>query len=97
MNAKAALLATAVALFAIAQATAQVTCPEVALAGRYIGGGVAVGAAAGGAGVGVGIAGAAAISAIIEKPEKLVWYLIFIALAEATAIYGLLIGLLLIL
>ncbi|MFN3804093.1 MAG: ATP synthase subunit C [Pyrobaculum sp.] len=63
---------------------------------RYIGAGLAVGLAGLGAGIGVGIAGAAAISAYIEKPEEKVWYLIFIALAEAIAIYGLFISLLLI-
>ncbi|MFN7105703.1 MAG: ATPase [Pyrobaculum sp.] len=63
---------------------------------RYIGAGLAVGLAGLGAGIGVGIAGAAAISACVEKPEEKVWYLIFIALAEAIAIYGLFISLLLI-
>jgi len=90
MNAKAVLLATILALSVVAQ-------QETALAGRYIGGGLAVGLAGLGAGIGVGIAGAAAISAMVEKPEKLIWYLIFVALAEAIAIYGLLISLLLIL
>jgi V/A-type H+-transporting ATPase subunit K len=40
----------------------------------------------------VGIAGAAAISALVEKPQERIWYLIFVALAEAIAIYGLLIS-----
>ena len=63
---------------------------------QYIGAGLAVGLAGLGAGIGVGIAGAAAISALVEKPQERVWYLIFVALAEAIAIYGLLISFILI-
>ncbi|MBP1448529.1 MAG: ATPase [Thermoproteus sp.] len=59
---------------------------------QYIGAGLAIGLAGLGAGVGVGIAGAAAISALVERPERLALYLIFVALAEAIAIYGLLIS-----
>lgn len=61
---------------------------------KYIGAGLAVGLAGLGAGIGVGIAGAAAISGLVEKPQERVWYLIFVALAEAIAIYGLLISIL---
>lgn len=64
---------------------------------KYVGAGLAVGLAGVGAGIGVGIAGAAAISAFLEKPQEKVWYLIFIALAEAIAIYGLVISLMLLL
>ena len=84
---KRALLIVALLALSIA---AQTTGGE-----RYIGAGLAVGLAAGGAGIGVGIAGAAAISALIEKPQERVWYLILVALAEACAIYGLLIAVLL--
>lgn len=87
MKPKAAIVLILVAALASAQATG---------GERYIGAGLAVGLAGLGAGVGVGIAGAAAISALIEKPQERVWYLIFVALAEAIAIYGLLISLLLI-
>lgn len=59
---------------------------------QYIGAGLAVGLAGLGAGIGVGIAGAAAMSALVERPQERVWYLIFLALAEAIAIYGLLIS-----
>jgi V/A-type H+-transporting ATPase subunit K len=86
------------AAFVMAQheaAQVPVITGDVTKAGRYIGAGIAVGFAAGGAGAGVGIAGAAAISGTVEKPERLVWYLIFVALAEACAIYGLLVGLML--
>jgi V/A-type H+-transporting ATPase subunit K len=88
MQAKAVLIAMLAATIAMAQA-------EVADAGRYIGAGLAVGLAGVGAGIGVGIAGAAAISALIEKPQERIWYLIFVALAEAIAIYGMLISFLL--
>lgn len=87
MNTKAILIAALASALVLAQATDS----------RYIGAGLAVGLAGLGAGIGVGIAGAAAISALVEKPEERVWYLIFIALAEAIAIYGLLISILLVL
>ncbi len=91
MNAKTVFVLILMAVAVTAQATG-----EVEKAGRYIGAGLAVGLAGAGAGIGVGIAGAAAISALIEKPEERIWYLIFIALAEAIAIYGLLISLMLV-
>ncbi len=53
-----------------------------------IGAGLAFGLAAAGAGIGVGLAGAAAIGAIIERRDLFAMYLLFIALAEAIAIYG---------
>ncbi|MEZ0319906.1 MAG: ATPase [Pyrobaculum sp.] len=87
MNAKAVLIAVLASVFVFAQASEM----------KYIGAGIAVGLAGLGAGIGVGIAGAAAMSAMVERPEERVWYLIFLALAEAIAIYGLLIGILLVL
>lgn len=48
-----------------------------------------------GAGVAVGRVGAAAIGAATEKPELLTRSLIFVALAEGIAIYGLLVAVLL--
>jgi len=85
---KALTLAVMLALLAFAQATQ---------AERYIGAGLAVGLAGLGAGIGLGLAGAAAMSAMVERPERAVWYLIFLALGEAIAIYGLLISILMIL
>ncbi|MCG2867460.1 MAG: ATPase, partial [Vulcanisaeta sp.] len=38
---------------------------------------------------GVGLAGAAAVSAMVERRELFALYLVFVALAEAIAIYGL--------
>jgi V/A-type H+-transporting ATPase subunit K len=82
MNTKALLTIALTAMLAMAQANTD----------KYLGAGLAVGLAGVGAGVGVGIAGAAAISALVEKPQERIWYLIFVALAEAIAIYGLLIS-----
>jgi V/A-type H+-transporting ATPase subunit K len=48
-----------------------------------------------GAGIAVGRVGAAAIGAATEKPELLTRSLIFVALAEGIAIYGLLVAILL--
>ncbi len=53
-----------------------------------LGAGLGFGLAACGAGIGVGLAGAAAIGAIVERRELFAMYLLFIALAEAIAIYG---------
>lgn len=88
MQAKAILAAVLLAVVAFAQTTG---------GERYLGAGLAVGLAGLGAGIGLGIAGAAAMSALVERPQERTWYLIFLALAEAIAIYGLLIGLLLVL
>jgi len=40
----------------------------------------------------MGLAGAAAMSALVERPQERIWYLIYLALAEAIAIYGLLVS-----
>ncbi len=60
-----------------------------------IGAGLAVGIAGMGAGIGIGIAGAAGAGAIAEKPEKFGKSLVFTALPQTQAIYGLLIAILL--
>lgn len=76
-----------------------VSAQEEAVAGGDINSGlIALGAgvAMAGAGIGAGIAisatGAAATGATAEKPEIFGRVLIFVALAEAVAIYGLLIA-----
>lgn len=61
-----------------------------------IGAGLAAGLAAVGAGYGVGLAAAAALGAISEKPEMLTWGLVFVALAEGIALYGLAVAFILI-
>jgi len=65
-------------------------------AGLAIGAGLAAGAAAAGAGIGVGTAGAASLGAIAEKKEMLTWSLVFVALAEGVALYGLAVAFILI-
>lgn len=60
-----------------------------------IGAGLAVGIAGMGAGIGVGIAGAAGAGTIAEKPDKFGLSLVFQALPQTQAIYGLLVAILL--
>jgi V/A-type H+-transporting ATPase subunit K len=55
---------------------------------KFLAAGIAFGLAAAGAGYGLGQSGAAAIAAVVEKPEVRTTALIFVALAEAIAIYG---------
>lgn len=55
---------------------------------KYLGAGIAFGLAAAGAGLGLGQAGAAAMAAVAEKAEVRTTALLFLALAEAIAIYG---------
>lgn len=55
---------------------------------KYLAAGIAFGLAAFGAGYGLAQSGAAAIAAVVEKPEVRTSALIFVALAEAIAIYG---------
>jgi V/A-type H+/Na+-transporting ATPase subunit K len=55
---------------------------------KYLAAGIAFGLAAFGAGYGVGQSGAAAIAAVTEKAEVRTTALIFVVLAEAIAIYG---------
>jgi V/A-type H+-transporting ATPase subunit K len=55
---------------------------------KFIAAGIAFGLAAFGAGYGVGQSGAAAIAAVTEKAEVRTTALIFVVLAEAIAIYG---------
>ncbi len=73
---------------------------EIDQRGTYltaIGAGLAVGIAGMGAGVGVGIAGSAGAGTIAEKPDKFGKCLVFQALPQTQAIYGLLIAVLLLL
>jgi V/A-type H+-transporting ATPase subunit K len=61
-----------------------------------LGSGLAVGLAGLGAGIAVGRIGAAAMSVIAEKPELFGRGLVYVALGEGIAIYGLLIAILLV-
>ena len=63
--------------------------------GLAIGAGLSIGLAALGAGIGISAAGSAAISALAEKPDTFFRSFLIVALAEALAIYGLIMGILL--
>ena len=59
-----------------------------------IGAGIAVGCSAIGSGIGVGIAGSAAAGVISERSDKFGMALVFTAIPQTQAIYGLLIAIL---
>ncbi len=63
--------------------------------GAAIGAGFSVGLAALGAGIAISGVGSATISALTEKPETFFRAFLVVALAEALAIYGLIMGILL--
>ncbi len=97
MNSKAFFLAGAAAVFVLVMvqspAHAQVaTSPNElfsSTSAKFIAAGIVFALAAIGAGYGVGHAGAAAMAAVAERPEVRSMALIITALAEAIAIYGL--------
>jgi ATP synthase subunit C. len=82
MNTKALLTIALTAMLAMAQAPAD----------KYLAAGLAVGLTGLGAAIAIAIAGSAAMSAMVERPQERIWYLIYLALAEAIAIYGLLVS-----
>ena len=55
---------------------------------KYLAAAIAFGLSAAGAGYGIAHAGSAGLAAVAEKPELRTTALIFVALAEAIAIYG---------
>ena len=63
--------------------------------GLAIGAGLSIGLASLGAGISISAAGSAAISALAEKPDTFFRSFLIVALAEALAIYGLIMGILL--
>ena len=79
----------------------QTTTTSDAATGAYdrmgiaIGAGIAIGLSGLGAGLAISAAGSAAISALAEKPETFFRSFLIVALAEALAIYGLIMGILL--
>jgi V/A-type H+/Na+-transporting ATPase subunit K len=60
-----------------------------------LGAGIAVGLSALAAGFAISAVGSAAVSALAEKPDTFFRSFLVVALAEALAIYGLIIGILL--
>jgi V/A-type H+/Na+-transporting ATPase subunit K len=63
--------------------------------GIAIGASLAIGLSALGAGLAISAVGSAAVSALAEKPETFFRSFLVVALAEALAIYGLIMGILL--
>ncbi len=102
---RAVTVLAALAAFALAFLTAPVIAGAATQGGsngsssliaKAIGSALAVGLAGIGGGYAVGVAGAAAISAVAEKRELSGTVLLYVALGEGIAIYGLLIALLVI-
>ncbi len=79
---------------AVSSAAEQAGTAEAMSGIKYLGAGLAVGLAGIGGGYAVGVAGAAAISAIAENREMTGVSILLVALGEGIAIYGLLIGIL---
>ena len=77
------------------QASTTTTAGPYDRLGIAIGAGLAIGLSALGAGLAISAAGSAAISALAEKPETFFRSFLIVALAEALAIYGLIMGILL--
>lgn len=77
------------------QSTSTTTAGAYDRLGIAIGAGLAIGLAALGAGLAISAAGSAAISALAEKPDTFFRSFLIVALAEALAIYGLIMGILL--
>jgi len=77
------------------QTTTTTTTGQFDRVGIAIGAALAIGLPGLGAGLAISAAGSAAISALAEKPETFFRSFLIIALAEALAIYGLIMGILL--
>ncbi len=82
------LAATLPSVLAATTNSTSTSAPSSASGNKFLGAGIAFGLAAFGAGYGVGQSGAAAIAAVTEKAEVRTTALIFVVLAEAIAIYG---------
>ena len=82
---------TIVAAFMLPVVHAQTATSGAALGdigAKYLAAAIAFGLSAAGAGYGIAHAGSAGLAAVAEKPELRTTALIFVALAEAIAIYG---------
>jgi V/A-type H+/Na+-transporting ATPase subunit K len=78
-----------------AQTTTTSTAGPYDTIGLAIAAGLAVGMSGLGAGLAISAVGSAAVSALAEKPETFFRSFLIVALAEALAIYGLIMGILL--
>jgi len=85
----------AIAISTVQSTTTTTTVGQFDRLGIAIGAGLAIGLSALGAGLAISAAGSAAISALAEKPETFFRSFLVVALAEALAIYGLIMGILL--
>jgi len=85
----------AVTITTVQSTTTTTTVGQYDRLGIAIGAGLAIGLSALGAGLAISAAGSAAISALAEKPETFFRSFLVVALAEALAIYGLIMGILL--
>lgn len=87
---------TAITLLSVEHLTNNVDAQEAAASAsgsmKFIGAGVAFGLAALGAGIAIGGVGAAGLAAITERPELRSQALVFTALGEAIAIYGIVVA-----
>jgi V/A-type H+-transporting ATPase subunit K len=88
-------VAAAIAISTVQSTTTTPTVGQYDRLGIAIGAGLAIGLSALGAGLAISAAGSAAISALAEKPETFFRSFLVVALAEALAIYGLIMGILL--
>jgi V/A-type H+-transporting ATPase subunit K len=85
----------AITITTVQSTTTTTTVGQYDRLGIAIGAGLAIGLSALGAGLAISAAGSAAISALAEKPETFFRSFLVVALAEALAIYGLIMGILL--
>ena len=87
---------TAVTLLSVEHLTNNVDAQQAAASAsgsmKFIGAGVAFGLAPLGAGIAIGGVGAAGLAAITERPELRSQALVFTALGEAIAIYGIVVA-----
>ena len=88
-------VAAAFSVSTLQSSTTTTTTSPYDTLGLAIGAGLAIGLSGLGAGLAISAAGSAAISALAEKPDTFFRSFLIVALAEALAIYGLIMGILL--
>ncbi len=88
-------VAAALTISTVQNTTPTTTVGQYDRLGIALSAGLAIGLSGLGAGLAISAAGSAAISALAEKPETFFRSFLIVALAEALAIYGLIMGILL--
>jgi V/A-type H+/Na+-transporting ATPase subunit K len=88
-------VAAALTISTVQNTTPTTTTGQYDRLGIALSAGLAIGLSGLGAGLAISAAGSAAISALAEKPETFFRSFLIVALAEALAIYGLIMGILL--